>query len=114
MGIAAATSAETPIRGIAVAAAFGLGLAIFTFGHISGGHFNPAVTLGLAVGRQFPWKEIPGYWIAQFIGGMSAAGIVNTLVGDDVQRALVNAPSRASATASCPSSRPSRRSCSSC
>lgn len=93
MGIAAAT--EQSLAGVAVAAAFGLGvaLAIFAFGHISGGHYNPAVTLGLAAGRQFPWKEVPGYWFAQFIGGMSAAGLVNAAFGNDVQTALVNAPS---------------------
>lgn len=93
MGIAAATEQSLP--GVAVAASFGLGLtfAIFAFGHISGGHYNPAVTLGLAAGRQFPWKEVPGYWFAQFIGGMAAAGLVNAAFGATVQAALVNGPS---------------------
>lgn len=93
MGIAAAT--EQGLPGVAVAAAFGLGLAlaIFAFGHISGGHYNPAVTLGLAAGRRFPWKEVPGYWFAQFIGGMCAAGLVNAVFGAGVQKALVSGPS---------------------
>ena len=93
MGIAAAT--EQGLAGTAVAASFGLGLAlaIFAFGHISGGHYNPAVTLGLAAGQRFPWKEVPGYWFAQFIGGMCAAGLVNAVFGAKVQTALVNAPS---------------------
>lgn len=92
MGIAAAV--EQGLPGPAVAAAFGLGLAlaIFALGHISGGHYNPAVTLGLAAGRRFPWTEVPGYWFAQFIGGMFAAGFVNAVFGDTVQAALVSAP----------------------
>lgn len=83
------------IPGTAIAAAFGIGLAlaIFAFGHISGGHYNPAVTLGLAVGRQFPWKEIPGYWLAQFIGGALAAGIVAAIHGTDTGDALPSAVS---------------------
>ncbi len=81
------------IPGTAIAAAFGIGLAlaIFAFGHISGGHYNPAVTLGLAVGRQFPWKELPGYWFAQFLGGTLAAGIVSAIHSSKVTDALPSA-----------------------
>jgi len=93
MGIAAATEQSLPAVAVAASFGFGLTLAIFAFGHISGGHYNPAVTLGLAAGRQFPWKEVPGYWFAQFIGGMAAAGLVNAAFGDTVQAALVNRPS---------------------
>ena len=92
--IAAATGKPGSIPGAGVAAAFGLGvaLAIFAFGHISGGHYNPAVTLGLAVGRQFPWKDLPGYWLAQFLGGSAAAGMIAAIHGDEIQKALGNAP----------------------
>ncbi len=45
--------------------ASGLAMAIAALGHISGGHFNPAVSLGLAAARKFPPKEILPYWIAQ-------------------------------------------------
>lgn len=91
-GIAAAVDLPGSIAGAGVAAGFGLGLAlaIFAFGHISGGHYNPAVTLGLAVGRQFPVKEVPGYWLAQFIGGACAAGLVAALHSEKAQNALAS------------------------
>jgi aquaporin NIP len=84
----------TAIGGTAVAVGFGLGLAlmIFAVGHISGGHFNPAVTVGLTVGRQFPPREVIGYWIAQLIGAATAAATVIATFGDTVKTHLVNAP----------------------
>ncbi len=45
-------------------------------GHISGGHFNPAVTLGLWAGGRFPRQDIIGYIVAQLTGGIIAAGIL--------------------------------------
>ena len=58
--------------GIAFAFGLGLALAIAALGHVSGGHFNPAVSLGLAAARKFPPKEILPYWIAQLVGGFVA------------------------------------------
>jgi MIP family channel proteins len=94
-GISAAVVYPDSIGSGGIAAGFGLGLAlaIFSFGHISGGHFNPAVTFGLACGRQFRWTEVPMYWLAQIIGGAIAAGAAGLLYGDAVESALVNAPS---------------------
>ena len=46
----------------------------YAVGHISGGHFNPAVTLGLWAGGRFEAKDIFPYWIAQTIGAIAAAG----------------------------------------
>lgn len=56
---------------LGVSLAFGLTLmaAIYAWGPISGGHFNPAVTFGLAAAGRFSWKEVPGYVIAQIVGG---------------------------------------------
>jgi hypothetical protein len=45
-------------------------------GHISGAHLNPAVILGLAVNRRFPWAYVPGYLIAQFTSGRGHLGPV--------------------------------------
>ncbi|MEA1064617.1 aquaporin Z [Apirhabdus apintestini] len=61
-----------------VALAFGLTVLTMAYavGHISGGHFNPAVTLGLWAGGRFPAKDIIGYLIAQVIGGIAAAAIL--------------------------------------
>jgi aquaporin Z len=63
-----------------IGVAFAAGLAVLTMayavGGISGGHFNPAVTLGLAVAGRFDWKDVIGYWIAQIVGAAVAAAIV--------------------------------------
>jgi aquaporin Z len=47
---------------------------VYAVGPISGGHFNPAVTLGLAVGSRFAWSEVLPYWIAQLVGGAPLVG----------------------------------------
>ncbi len=93
-GIALSVVQPTEIGSVAVAVGFGLGLAlmIFAFGHISGGHFNPAVTVALVVGRAFPWRELPGYWLSQFIGGACAAAFVISTFGEVVSSHLVTAP----------------------
>src|SRR6188472_1325363 len=66
------------IESLGIAFAFGLGLAlaIAGLGHLSGGHFNPAVSLGLAAAWKFPPKEIVPYWIAQLVGGFVAVLVV--------------------------------------
>jgi aquaporin Z len=63
---------------LGVALAFGLTVltGVYAFGTISGGHFNPAVTLGAALARRVEWKVLPGYWIAQVIGGLLGALVV--------------------------------------
>lgn len=68
---------------VAVAAAFGLSVAvgIFAFGHVSGAHFNPAVSIGFAIGRHFPWTRAATYAVAQVIGAVSAAGVLRLTVG---------------------------------
>ena len=57
---------------------FGLVVAamIYSVGHISGAHFNPAVTLAFAVGRHFPRRELFGYWLAQFVGAFAASALL--------------------------------------
>ncbi|QCP58093.1 aquaporin Z [Pantoea sp. SO10] len=61
-----------------VALAFGLTVLIMAFavGHISGGHFNPAVTIGLTVGGRFPAAQAVPYIIAQLVGAIAAAGVL--------------------------------------
>lgn len=61
-----------------VALAFGLTVLVMAFavGHISGGHFNPAVTLGLWAGGRFPGSQVAGYIAAQVTGGIVAAGVL--------------------------------------
>ncbi|MHB8189241.1 MAG: MIP/aquaporin family protein [Ferrimicrobium sp.] len=53
---------------------------VYCLGHISGNHINPAVTFGLAVTGKFPWKDVPGYLIAQLVGAtIGAFAIIGTL-----------------------------------
>jgi glycerol uptake facilitator protein len=55
---------------ITVGWGLGVALAIYGVGQISGAHLNPAVTLALAAHEAFPWANVPGYIIAQMLGGM--------------------------------------------
>ena len=68
---------------IGVGITFGLVIMvmIYAVGHISGAHLNPAVTLGFAVGRHFPWTEAPRYWAAQLLGGTVASLLLRGMFG---------------------------------
>jgi aquaporin Z len=59
-----------------VALAFGLTVltGAYAFGSISGAHFNPAVSVGLVVGKRFPASDLPAYVVAQVVGAIAAAG----------------------------------------
>jgi aquaporin Z len=61
-----------------VSLAFGLTVLTMAYavGHISGGHFNPAVSVGLVVGGRFAAKDLPGYVIAQVLGAIAAAAVL--------------------------------------
>jgi aquaporin Z len=63
---------------LGVSLAFGLTVLTMAYaiGHISGCHLNPAVSLGLVVGKRFPASELPAYVIAQVVGGIVAAGVL--------------------------------------
>jgi aquaporin Z len=74
----AVLAAGVPELGIGfagVSLAFGLTVLTMAYavGHVSGGHFNPAVSLGLAVGGRFAWKDLLPYWAAQTLGAVLAA-----------------------------------------
>lgn len=58
---------------------------ILFMGTVSGAHLNPAVTLGFALRRDFPWRRVPGYLAAELLGALAAAGVLRLtfgLVGD--------------------------------
>ncbi|ALV93860.1 MULTISPECIES: aquaporin Z [Pantoea] len=76
--VLAATFPQTGIGFAGVALAFGLTVLVMAFavGHISGGHFNPAVTIGLTFGGRFPAAQVIPYIIAQLIGAVAAAGVL--------------------------------------
>jgi aquaporin Z len=63
---------------LGVSLAFGLTVVVMAYavGHVSGGHFNPAVTLGAAVAGRFAWKDAPSYIAAQVAGAITAAAVL--------------------------------------
>lgn len=66
----------------AIPAIFGLTVAslIYAVGHISGAHFNPAVTLAFSLARHFPRSQVLVYWLAQFGAGLCALGLLHLLL----------------------------------
>lgn len=78
------TLSHGQITHVGVGLVFGLIITvmIYTLGHISGAHFNPAVTLGFVLTRHFPLSRLIGYWIAQVLGAIGAALCLRLLFGD--------------------------------
>ena len=76
--VLASSFPEVGIGFLGVALAFGLSVLTMAYavGHVSGGHFNPAVTVGLAVGRRFAWREVPAYVITQVVAAIVAAFVL--------------------------------------
>ncbi|GGH25905.1 aquaporin Z [Cribrihabitans marinus] len=80
--IFAASVANVGIGWLGVSLAFGLTVLTMAYavGHISGGHFNPAVSLGLMLAGKFEGKDLIPYWIAQVLGGIVAALVLYIMV----------------------------------
>lgn len=76
--VLAAAFPELGIGFAGVSLAFGLTVLTMAYavGGISGGHFNPAVSLGLAIANRFAWKDLFPYWIAQIAGSVVAAAVL--------------------------------------
>lgn len=72
---------------LGVALTFGLVVLamIAAVGHLSGAHFNPAVTVAFAITRHFPWREVMVYVIAQVLGAIFGALTLRVLIGDAAQ-----------------------------
>lgn len=62
---------------VALAHGLALAVAVYAFGSVSGGHFNPTVTVALAARSRFPWREVPAYLVAQVLGGTLGATVVH-------------------------------------
>jgi aquaporin Z len=79
--VLAAKFPEVGVGLVGVALAFGLTVlaGVYALGPLSGAHFNPAVSIGLACARRFAWREVPGYIGAQLFGAVIAAGMVYLL-----------------------------------
>jgi len=81
----AVLAAAFPALGIGfvgVSLAFGLTVLTMAYavGHVSGAHFNPAVTVGLAMAGRVGWNTVPGYIVAQVLGGIAAALVLYLIV----------------------------------
>jgi aquaporin NIP len=83
--VAIMVDAKTQALGhVGVAVTFGLVIMamIYAVGHVSGAHFNPAVTFAFALTRHFPWARALGYWWAQLLGALVAAALLRGSLGD--------------------------------
>jgi MIP family channel proteins len=69
---------------VGVALTFGLVIMamIYAVGHVSGAHFNAAVTFAFALTRHFPWPRAVAYWSAQFVGAITAAALLRASLGN--------------------------------
>lgn len=74
-GVGTAVLAGKEVGYLGIALAFGLTVLVsaYAVGHISGGHFNPAVTIGLATARRFTWRDVVPYVVTQIVAAAAAA-----------------------------------------
>jgi MIP family channel proteins len=84
------------LLGIALAHGLAIGIMVTSLGHISGGHFNPAITIGFWVTRKLSTFDTVAYWIAQLAGGVTAAYLLRRLPVDVWGPVQLGTPSLAS------------------
>lgn len=81
--------------GMALGAGLVLAAATAALGHVSGGHFNPAVSLGAAIAGRLSWLDMPVYWLSQLLGGIAAAALLFFTVPADLPSLLGQESARA-------------------
>lgn len=86
-GIAEPSSFSAFTVAIALAFGFAVLIAVYAFGHVSGAHINPTVTVGLAAARKFPLRAVPAYLISQFAGAILASLATWALFGSNARAA---------------------------
>jgi aquaporin Z len=89
IGGGAGIVAGNDLVAVALANGLAIGLMVSNFGHISGGHFNPAITLTFAVTRRITWALAIAYWIAQFAAAVVAAGLLRWIFHNAAMLAAV-------------------------
>ena len=77
----AATTQRLDLLGASLASGLAVAAVIYSIGHISGAHINPAVTLAFALTRHFPAGRVVGYWAAQLVGAIAAAAVLRAGLG---------------------------------
>lgn len=75
------TCGQTTLLEAALVSGLAVLAMVYALGPISAAHFNPAVTLGFAVARRFPWRFVGPYWLCQVLGGCLAAIVVRLIFG---------------------------------
>ena len=77
-GCGTAVLASYNVKFLGVAFAFGLTVVTMAYavGHVSGGHFNPAITVGVAMGKRFDWKDVPAYVVTQVVAAIAASAVL--------------------------------------
>ena len=92
--VVAAGRSNAPVLLVA-AFAFGLALlaGLYAFGEVSGGHFNPAVSLAMFLDRRLPGSDLIAYWVSQFLGGIAAAIILLIATNQDDVASTATKPS---------------------
>jgi aquaporin Z len=87
VGTTAVVGAQRAQVSVLLVAAFAFGLALlgglYAFAEVSGGHYNPAVSLALFLDRRLPQNELFGYWIAQFLGAIAASLVLLIATSQD-------------------------------
>jgi aquaporin TIP len=82
------TPTDMSLLGVAFAHGLAVTVAMIALMHISGGHFNPAVTIGLWVTKRLNTLDVLAYWAAQIAGAIAAAYVLRSVVPDDTWRAV--------------------------
>jgi MIP family channel proteins len=82
------SSGGVGILGVALAHGLTIAIMVSALGHISGGHFNPAVTVGIWVTKRIGTMDAFGYWIAQIAGSIAAAFLLRAVIPDETWHAV--------------------------
>lgn len=98
------TGAQVGIFQVAIVWGLGIATAIYLTGSLSGAHLNPAVTIALAAWNGFPWRQVPRYMLAQFVGAIAASAVIfamyhGTLVAYEATHGIVRGAPGSEATA---------------
>lgn len=90
VGTAVLAGEHVGFQGVALAFGLTVIVGVYAFGPVSGGHFNPAVTIGLATAGRFAWKDVPGYMLAQVFGAGLASSLLFIIAADRIDGDLGN------------------------
>jgi aquaporin Z len=82
------TSGGIGLLGVALASGLAMAIMVSALGHISGGHFNPAITIGFWVTKRISTVDAFLYWAAQILGGIAVAFLIRSIIPEETWRAV--------------------------